>query len=100
MAILTQKEILEKLRARMGDDTSDETLALIEDVSDTLKDFETKTNDTTNWKKKFEDNDKAWRTKYRDRFFSAKEDDGGGEDDEDEEPQKTYTFDNLFKEEK
>ena len=28
----------------------------------------------TDWKKKYEENDKQWREKYRDRFFSGNED--------------------------
>lgn len=98
MAIVTKKVILDKLKERFADDTSDETLALIEDVTDTLTDFETKTDDTTNWKTKYEENDKLWRQKYKERFFSSKED--NDEDDEGgEEPPKTMTYDELFKEE-
>lgn len=55
-------EILQSVRAVIGDNSSDEAIALIEDITDTL-------NDTTDWKKKFEENDSEWRKKYRDRFF-------------------------------
>lgn len=97
MAVRTREEILQSVRERFGDDTSDDSLALVEDITDTITDLENKANnDNTNWKKKYEDNDAAWRKKYRDRFFS-----GGSDDDKDEpdEPQKkNYTYENLFKE--
>lgn len=97
MAVRTREEILASIRSSFGDDTSDDTIALVEDITDTLTDFENKANnDNTNWKKKYEDNDEAWRKKYRDRFFS----DGSEDDDTDSEPtsKKKYSFENLFKE--
>lgn len=97
MAVRTREEILNSVRERFGDDTSDETLALVEDLTDTITDYEQKANNNgQNWKQKYEDNDAAWRKKYRDRFFS------GGKDDDDDEPEppkkKNYSFENLFKE--
>lgn len=97
MAVRTREEILTSIRSRFGDDTSDDTIALVEDITDTLADFENKANnDNTNWKKKYEDNDEAWRKKYRDRFFS----DGSEDDDPSSEPtsKKDYSFEKLFKE--
>ena len=96
MAVLTREELLNSIRDRRDDDLSDEALAFIEDIEDTITDYENKANgDGTDWKKKYEENDKAWRTKYRDRFFS-----GGGteENDEPEPAPKKLTFDELFKE--
>ena len=95
MAIRTREEILNSIRSHFGEDTSDETLALVEDISDTISDFENKANnDGQNWKQRYEENDAAWRKKYRDRFFS-----GSSDDDEPEQPEKkNYTFENLFKE--
>lgn len=97
MAIRTREEILNSLREQMGDDASDESLALIEDITDTMTDLESKGNNGTNWEQKYKDNDAAWRKKYRDRFFSGKNE---PEEDEDDEPgeQKKLTFENLFKE--
>lgn len=66
MAIRTMEELLNAVRERVGDDTSDEALSFIEDVQDTINNYENnKNNDGTDWKKKYEDNDKEWRTKYR-----------------------------------
>lgn len=97
MAIRSREEILTSVQAHFGDDTSDETLALVEDITDTITDLESKANnDNEKWKQKYEENDAAWRKKYRDRFFSG----GSVEDDDPPEPPKTknYTFENLFKE--
>lgn len=87
---------MKSIREKFGEDTSDEALAFIEDVNDTLSDYETRTADTTNWKEKYEQNDADWRKKYRDRFFS-----GGSETDDtvdDPEPPAMKTYEDLFKE--
>lgn len=97
MAVRTREEILNSVREHFGDDTSDATLALVEDLTDTITDYEQKANNEgTNWKQKYEENDAAWRKKYRDRFFS---DDSGDIDDEpDPSQKKNYSYDKLFKE--
>lgn len=79
MAIRNSEEILNLIRERVGEDTSDETLSLIEDITDTLNDYETRTKDVTDWKNRYEENDREWRQRYRDRFFGT-ETDGDNED--------------------
>lgn len=74
MAVKTREEILESLRGRFGEEPTDDDIAMLEDITDTFTDFEEKTSDATNWKNKYEENDKAWKKKYSDRFFSK---DGG-----------------------
>ena len=97
MAVRTREEILEILRGRFGDEPTDDDIAMLEDITDTFKDFEEKTSDATNWKNKYEENDKAWKKKYSDRFFS-KDGDGndihGDPDEPEDKPMKT--FDDLF----
>lgn len=70
MAIRTFDELMASIKERTEGMTDDETLAFIEDVNDTLTDARNKTQDNTNWKEKYEENDKEWREKYRERFFS------------------------------
>lgn len=102
MAIRTKEEILEAVRARLGDDTSDEAIALVEDITDTLGDYETRAGE--DWEKKYKDNDAAWRQRYRDRFFGtgAADDeegqrpDGPLPDDPPEEDKRPKTFEELF----
>lgn len=98
MAIKTREEIMESIRSRFAEDTSDETLSLIEDVSDTLADYETKAKgDGKDWKSEAERIDKEWREKYKARFFE-----GGNPvpepEPEDPEDPKVLTYDELFKE--
>lgn len=103
MAIRTREEILNSIKERFSDDTSDETLSLIEDVTDTLTDYETRTKDSTDWKTKYEENDKEWRTKYKERFFNSDRDvdnippDSNIIDKEDDTIDEPKTFDDLFK---
>lgn len=93
--IKSKDEILTAIRGRIGEDTDDETLALIEDVTDTFNDLETRSSGQEDWKQKFEDNDKAWRQKYRDRFYSAVPD--SKDDDFEEEKPKITRYEDLFK---
>lgn len=100
MAVRSRDEILESLRARIGDSTDDDTLSFIEDVTDTLSDYETRVSDSTNWKEKYETNDAEWRQRYRDRFFGNPESDVVETDSVVEtETEKPMTFEDLFKEE-
>ena len=63
------EELLAMIKGVIGEDTSDESLQLIEDVSDTINDYEDRAKE--DWKAKYEANDKTWREKYRDRFFNT-----------------------------
>lgn len=96
MAILTREQLMESIRNRVGDDTSDEALAFIENVNDTIESMTTDKN--TDWKQKFEENDAAWRQKYKDRFFNSSSEDKD-DDFEEEEKEKPMTYEALFKEE-
>lgn len=72
MAIKSREEIMEAIKARIGEDTSDEAISFLEDVKDTLDDMQKKaTPDSEDWKKKYEENDAQWRQRYKDRFFSG-----------------------------
>ena len=98
MAVRTKDELLEIIKGRIADDTSDETISFIEDITDTLSDYEEKAtnSDTEDWKTKYEENDKMWREKYRERFFSKeveKEDEDFSEDEV-----KSLSYDDLFEE--
>ena len=102
MAVRTIKEILDSVQGRLGDDTSDEALAFVEDITDTLNDYENKTKSEEDWKKKYEENDASWRKKYKDRFFGS----GNPSEEEleeeflekEEHEEKTVkTFEDLFK---
>lgn len=91
MAVKTVDEIMKKVRERIGEDDSDEAIGFIEDISDTLESF----SNAEDWKTKYEENDKKWREKYRDRFFTSKEE---VEEDDIEEPEEKEKkkFEDLF----
>ena len=96
MAILTKEQLMDIIRNRVGEDTSDEALAFIENVNDTIESMSTDKN--TDWKVKYEENDAAWRQKYKDRFFNTPAEDEDDEPDGDNN-EKPLTFEALFKEE-
>lgn len=96
--IKSKDEILTLIKERIGEDTSDEAIQIVEDVTDTLNDYETRVADSGDWKARYEQNDAEWRKKYRDRFFE-----GGPpkekETEEETEEVKSYSYEDLFKEE-
>lgn len=98
MAVKTREEILEELKTRIGEQTDDDTISFLEDVTDTLSDLETKAKgDGTDWKTKYEENDAEWRKKYTERFYSSDpEPEPAIEDPKPGEPQPPKTFAELF----
>ena len=98
MAVLSKEDFLSRINERIGEDNSDEAIEFMEDMSDTYNDMASKITDSTDWKKKYEENDKAWRNKYKERFTSShnEDDDLGGDNDGIPSPK---TCDDLFKKE-
>lgn len=98
MAVRNKEEILEAIKTRVGEQTDDETISFLEDVSDTFTDLETRANDDgEDWKTKYEENDKMWRERYTARFFS-KEPEPDPKPEPEPEPEVKKTFSDLFKE--
>ena len=73
MAVRTKEELLNDIKGIIGDSTDDTSIILLEDISDTFDDLESRSSE--DWKTKYEENDAEWRRKYTDRFFSAEPDD-------------------------
>ena len=100
MAVVKKEEFMEALKNKIGDSTEDADLKLLEDFSDTYDDMFGRLNsgDSTDWKEKYEQNDKEWREKYRARFFdSIVEDTTKQKQKEDEEERaEEITVDDLF----
>lgn len=89
MAIKTKQEVLDGLKKFIpNDDTSDDTLAFLRDVSDTLDAGA----ENVDYKQQLADNDKRWRQKYRDAFYNPPD----PEPNPDPEP-KHRTYADLFK---
>ena len=95
MAKLSKDELIEKVRKYVGDRTDDETIEIIEDITDSID-----SSDADEWKKKYEENDKMWRDKYISRFVEKKEDEPDTPTEHAEEEEKEYiSFGDLFEEE-
>lgn len=108
MAVLTKEQFMENFKKIIGDSTSDDVVQMLEDVTDTYKDFESRSNNQSgeDWKAKFEENDKMWREKYTKAFFSgeptpeppASMNPPAPEVDPEEEKADSITIDDLFTE--
>jgi hypothetical protein len=94
MAKLTKDELIEKVRKYVGDRTDDETIEIIEDISDSID-----SSDADEWRQKFEENDKMWRDKYISRFLEKKEDELDTPTEHEEEEKEYNSFEDLFEEE-
>lgn len=90
MAIKTLQEITTAMNTLLGDAPTDEGLALLEDITDTMN-----ANDNENWRQRYEDNDAQWRKRYKERFMNPPDNTG---DDPDIEVKKVpRSYDDLFK---
>lgn len=103
MSVLSKEDFFKKLEVLVGDDTSDETITLLEDMKDTFNDFETKSggNNDAEWEEKYKNLDAEWRERYKKRFFNSETTDeeiikDNEKDIEDDSEVKSY--DDLFEE--
>lgn len=94
MAKLTKDDLIEKVRKYVGDRTDDETIEIIEAISDSID-----SSDADEWRQKFEENDKMWRDKYISRFLEKKEDELDTPTEHEEEEKVYSSFEDLFEEE-
>lgn len=94
MAKLSKDELIEKVKKYVGDRTDDETIEIIEDISDSID-----SSDADEWRHKFEENDKMWRDKYISRFLEKKEDELDTPTEHEEEEKEYNSFEDLFEEE-
>ena len=92
MAILSKDELFTKIKGLIGDDSSDETLAILEDFQDTVNDYDDRAKE--DWRTKYEQNDSEWRAKYKERFFFFFFITKNKEPDENK---RRFTFEDLFK---
>ena len=72
MAILSKDDYFSRLHERLAEDTSDDAVKFLEDMTDTYNDLDSRASgDGTDWEKKYHDLDESWKKKYRSRFFSG-----------------------------
>lgn len=96
MAIVSKEDLIKRVSEKFGDDNSDEVIQLTEDLSDTLNDFDSRINDTEDWKTKFEENDNMWRKKYKDRFLESSDSSDNESHEQDDDENTSVTFNDLF----
>ena len=89
MSIKSIDEILNAVKERIGNDTSDSAISFVEDISDTFNSL----SEQENWKQKYEQNDSEWRKKYRDRFLSGE---SSSHDDDSGDTNEPLTYEKLF----
>lgn len=94
MAKLSKDELIEKVKKYVGDRTDDETIEIIEDISDSID-----SSASDEWKQKYEENDKMWRDKYISRFVDKKEDELDTPTEHEEEEKEYKSYEDLFEKE-
>lgn len=104
MAILNRDQFFERINKILGASSDEDSIAFLEDMTDTFDDMERRANSPTDWEKKYNELDNAWREKYKKRFFSAppreRESDADTEDETlaQEVKEESITLDELFDE--
>lgn len=98
MAILNRNELSERLKEMFGEQDDEQSLTFMEDLSDTLDEYERNSN--AERVTQLEGELTTLKEKYRKRFFTPKEE----QDDEpevhhEEEKPKKLTFESLFTQE-
>lgn len=99
MAVLTREDAVVRIAGYVGDRNGDEDISFIEDLNDTLSDLDSRAAGQEDWKAKYEENDKQWRDRYKERFGSGETGPGNSDpppsDAEDPAPP-AYDFADLF----
>lgn len=94
MAVLSREDLMKRLNEALGEDAD---VSIMEDVADTY-DAVADHSDADEWERRYNENEAAWRKRYRDRFESGTPD--PNENNYDCDPQaeeiKVKTFDELF----
>lgn len=102
----TKEELIEEFKVIAGENvTSDESIAFLENLSDSME-VEEAPADEVDWKERYDELDMEWRKKYIERFSEGAE----GETEETEESEETeeteeeraenISYDDLFEEKK
>lgn len=103
MAIRSREELMTTLNGLLGDNTSDEALALLDDVADTYDDLTVRANqDQENWEERYNQLDNEWRERYRQRFNEPSNNDGDNDEPTNfgfNKQNGRLTYENLFNEE-
>lgn len=102
MAFLERDEFFEKVKDIVGDRTDETAISFIEDVTETYDTLTERADGgaAEEWKRKYEENDRIWSERYKERFFngrpSAYKKTTVEEMDENGDFSETITIDKLF----
>lgn len=95
MAIRSREELMASLNSFIGENSSDDALALLDDVSDTYDDLTKRASDV-DWETKYNELDAEWRNRYKERFNEPYNDDNDDNDNDNFDRPKALKFENLF----
>lgn len=70
MAVLNREAYFNTVQKLIGTSTTDDSMHAMEDLIDTYNSL-SESNQNSEWKKKYEELDAAWKEKYRHRFFNG-----------------------------
>lgn len=99
---LSKEELLKKVKTYVGDRADDETLQIIEDISDSFEDSESAEEVEklkTEYETKIAKLDSEWREKYKARFFSKDENEDNEDNEDEEEVGEKTDYSDLFEKE-
>lgn len=72
MAVLSKDEYFNRIHERLKEDSSDEGIQLLEDLTDTYTDLERKASQSAGeWEEKYNNLDATWRKRYQSRFYNG-----------------------------
>lgn len=100
MAVRTRDEFFNLLHDRLGEDSTDEAISFMEDMTDTYNDLERRANsNNADWEQKYKALDESWKKRYKHRFMTGY---GGTPNtpepkESDEADPEDVSFDDLFK---
>lgn len=96
--VTSKDELIAQIKSFIGEEPDDNGISLLENITDTVGNYETQLSDTTNWKEKYEENDRKWRKTYTERFNSPSiEDEKNDVYDDEREVTLMTSYDELFK---
>lgn len=96
MAMRTDSELLKAIGEALPDATTDEAIALLTDVRDTLSGNANSAQIEREYQQKIEELDSSWRKKFKETFYAPVNESRGGKDKEKDKPKTRY--EDLFKE--
>lgn len=96
MAKRTDSELLQAIGDALPDATTDEAIALLTDVRDTLSGNANSAQIERDYQQRLDELDSSWRKKFKETFYAPVDEPRGGKGEEKDKPKTRY--EDLFKE--